>query len=488
MSKKIQITIKELGYYKIEISGNSDVLDLIFNFMKVEEKIKFLKKSKIKNSKLKSLLYTTKVYSLIDFDRYSSKIISYRGYSFYILKFLWEIKKNKCNDLEITFEVDLKSNFNLLDKWKKILTRPRQLEFAEEILKLNSGIAQLPTGFGKTEIFLAIIESYLVKFKTGNILILVPKNSIKEGILDRLKKYSLEDEERIKVINPVPFFKLKDIDSYKTFLLNCEMVVIDEVHHAKASSYYKIYDLMPRVRYSYGFSATVSEQMNLTNSETFEDWEVDTKKCVALTGPCTVYQTGKDLKRTIHYMKVTGEMGKSGKDDEFVQRVTNQCENKKFKEVLTTAIKKYAFTGNHRIFFIPVPLIDAGRALHDHLESKGVSSIHWTGRDGMTTSKEVLESFEDLKKALTSKRYNVLIATSMSNEGVDLPSLSGVILAFGRDYKLSIQTSGRATRGDTPPLILNIFNTQDNMLKSQAYNREKSLKENYNFEEKIWNI
>ena len=78
----------------------------------------------------------------------------------------------------------------------------------------------------------------------------------------------------------------------------------------------------------------------------------------------------------------------------------------------------------------------------------------------------------------------MLIATSTSNEGVDINGLDATILAFGRDWKFVPQTAGRVGRGSIP-LVFNIWNKEHIVFSSQANKRNIYLKKNYDCKAEI---
>lgn len=444
----------------------------------------------------------TKIFNLVSYDPLDQIIICDRGYSFFLFKKVYKLKKEKNLNLEISFNLDLKSNLNIIPKWKNILTsdptRSEQLEFLETTIKLKGSQAQIPTGFGKTEMFLGLTESYLTRDKKSNVLILVQKNSIRDTIILRLKKYNLYENPRIKVLNPIGFLRSKQVHEEEMiqWFKKVRMVITDEVHHIPANSYRKLFDLCPSIEYSYGFSATISVKEDLLDYSKFDQWDSDVRKSVGMTGPCSVNKTPKDLGRKIKYLSCKGNFGspkkirkrnfgslETTKRVHFVTHVRAQCFNFQFKEFVKTCIETYS--KNDRIFFIPIPIIDAGREIHEYLMENGIESIHWA--EGKFNCSSEIDSYEDLRTEMQTGKYKAIIGTSSCNEGVDIPSISAVILAFGKDEKLPIQTSGRASRGSRPAFVINVFNQSSTVLLSQAEAREESLKRFYDIKINEWN-
>ena len=56
----------------------------------------------------------------------------------------------------------------------------------------------------------SIVDIFLDKFPKNNIIIVTPKGSITETLKDRLEKYNLDNEDRIKVVNVFGFIKTKE--------------------------------------------------------------------------------------------------------------------------------------------------------------------------------------------------------------------------------------------------------------------------------------
>lgn len=152
--------------------------------------------------------------------------------------------------------------------------RPYQQKAKKEIFKswdrVDSVMFQMPTGTGKTRLFTSIIND-INKFsiqqrEAVKILIIAHRTELIDQISESLGKYkvahgiiagSRKKEENFKL--PVQVASIQTLTNIynigKAEKLNAQFVIIDEAHHALASTYKRLWKMYPNAKYL-GVTAT----------------------------------------------------------------------------------------------------------------------------------------------------------------------------------------------------------------------------------------
>jgi len=186
--------------------------------------------------------------------------------SMYLLKsgFLQEVMfLIKSNEIKVTEIVDKRTKFNFMKKEYSIKSLEKYFPFEyvdhqtsalKKILKVNKGIAVLPTSAGKTEIFLAYLK--ITNLPT---LIVVNKVLLSEQIYERIIKYGINDvgiNTGSKKRNLEAKVIVSTIGSVKNLNLSkFKCLIGDEVHNFSSKTFQ---DFLEKVSFpiQIGFSAT----------------------------------------------------------------------------------------------------------------------------------------------------------------------------------------------------------------------------------------
>lgn len=137
--------------------------------------------------------------------------------------------------------------------------RDYQAHFKHEIYKLwnnrvDSVLLQMPTGTGKTRLFVSLINDFRKYSETHveriNVLIVTHRNELVKQIADELKdSYNIDcslitAEERTSHKNPKPVCvaSIQTLKNrlYKWSEYNFNVVIIDEAHHTRAKTYHRV--------------------------------------------------------------------------------------------------------------------------------------------------------------------------------------------------------------------------------------------------------
>jgi superfamily II DNA or RNA helicase len=203
-----------------------------------------------------------------------------------------------------------------------------------------------------------------------------------------------------------------------------DIIVMDECHHASAKTIFNIAMKAKTDSILIGCSATPKR----------EDGE-DMKVTAAL-GEIVYQISRKDLiqqgflaNAKVSYFNAS--IIDTEEDFETYQEIykKNIIENKHRNDLITTAAECYFAKGKKVL--ILVSQIEHGQYLYDHINSIGKIFIH-----GSSSNRN-----EDVSK------YGIVIASSIYDEGVDLPALDVIILAAGGKSSIKLtQRIGRVLR------------------------------------------
>lgn len=354
-----------------------------------------------------------------------------------------------CNskNISITFEGKLERIKATREPFLKgVVFREDQLEVFKTIKKKSRGTIIAPTGSGKTLVALGIMSM----FPNCRILFLCHTLALIDQTRIELKKYNFKDvyimggsyntnfkklafkESTIVLSTIQSFAKLNPVDYADYF----DITIVDETHHLNKKS----------SQYGYVMENNLSpRRYGLTATEPTKQSEILTNE--GLLGPkiteLTISQgvkIGIIAKPKIKLLPVPFDI-------EINQRCRNRytdfyqyaiVENKTRNGLIIKEVE--AALRESKSILIIVERIEHGEILMELFNKKSIKADFVKGQ---TEPKEQ----EKIKTALKEKRKLVVICTKIWKEGINIPSLNKVVLAFGmKEEKGVIQTIGRGLR------------------------------------------
>lgn len=346
-----------------------------------------------------------------------------------------------CYQLEIStshLEYPDFPTWKILPKWSEIL-RPEQYQSLNELLKYPSGIFRAYTGFGKTEVQLALLESYLAA-EPHKALVLVPSKAILEEWKSRMNRYGLTSD-RVTIIIPQgeairKVSALTEEDQYR-------LCIADEMHHLSAKTWQDIVYRLPNLTYSYGFSATPdpygpgeSDPQDGFPHQMTMDWALR----VGLTGTVKVSISPSVYKQLHIKILVLPELV-SDRDEEV--KYYEAVERLLVRPELVTYLTNYLLE-KQKTYFWPVPKIDIGRKLLSSFRDTKLQTVLWHADAFESYHLPPIKSISQLKELVSNNQVHLLITSQIAYEGVDFPEASGVVLGHGRNWRMNLQPLGRA--------------------------------------------
>ncbi|MDP1826623.1 MAG: DEAD/DEAH box helicase [Archangium sp.] len=316
-----------------------------------------------------------------------------------------------------------------------VALRQYQARAVDALAKVTQGTVVLPCGGGKTRVALGAIA----RLKTPSLVLV--------HTLDLAEQWRSELRERLQLdaglvgageVSPAPVTVALiqalahwHLSELEVFLARFGLLILDEAHHVAASTFHGIVDHCP-ARYRLGLTATPEREDGLTPLlELFlgSPLLTVTHDELVAAGVLTV--------PSIRTITTDFTFGYQGAED-YARMLSAVAADPERNRSVVEAVAAEANAGH-------TCLVLSGRVEHCEvlaaaLRASGISAEPLTGDVGRERRKVLLEDAR-------AGRLQVLVATSLADEGLDLPRLSRVFLAFpGRARGRTIQRLGRIMR------------------------------------------
>lgn len=359
---------------------------------------------------------------------------------------------------------------------KNVKLRDYQEECVKEMCRVGRGLIQVATSGGKT-----IITSALLANLGVNSLVIVPTKELLKQTSSELSKFLGikvgiigDGEKEIGKITVATFQSLttsknvkkrkydpennrwhtvddKEViirQDLKEYLDNVECVFTDESHHLAASSLQQIYDACPNAYYRFGCSATPFH-------DTDEDVLIE-----AVTGRLLKKFSASYLitnnwisQPFIHLMQFKQDRLPTGTTyaKAYEQRVIKNAER---NDLVRRLAEMEADRGNSVL--ISVRQINHGEIIYKLLKGKYKNKVVFL--NSKVNSNKISEVLQQLSK----KEVLIVIATSLINEGINVPSLDTLIFAScPKSPIITMQLVGRVLRRTETKNTVNVYDIQD---------------------------
>jgi superfamily II DNA or RNA helicase len=322
--------------------------------------------------------------------------------------------------------------------------RDYQLSALKEGLKFRYGIYHMATNAGKTAVMAALAQCI-----PGKVIVLTHRLELLHQTGERLHEWLGEpvgligdsawnDKGRI-TIAMVPTIArrmkgdTKEAKFYRTEWLNqFNCIMVDECHHMGASTWYDIALRCPAV-YRFGFSGTPIRTDN-------RDLMLE-----AATGPVLWTTTNKDLidsgvsaAPTVKFIPISQPVLE--KDLEWPDAYHNGIVVNTFRNAKAIDIAIGHYKEGRKVLLL-VTEIDHGERLQAMLERRGILVAFVHGGCESEYRKKSLEEFK------SKDGMNLLISSTILDEGVDIPSIDTLIMLGGGKSPIKLlQRIGRGLR------------------------------------------
>lgn len=478
MKQSLSIAIRFSPHYKIHISVSDPfVFQQLKDYLETHEFVTFQTRGKRKL--LRKELKITKLWEKISEDTLSIDA----GFVDYLYGGWLRLLDKEYYDISLDIQMPTIHPVSIIEKWEPLL-RDNQKEDIRALTRFYGGLSSQHTGYGKTRIMLAIVESLLPE----RCLILVPSSGILEEVQERGETFGVEIPQykwthEVSILNPMGFLRSKEAENSQAiqWLSKVRHVFTDEAHHLQAMSWDQMFSkFLPNVVRSYGFSASpdVKEGQDLSpQTMPIKALGHKNSKILGLSGSIRVTRKSHAEVSVVKVItEITPEiMVESLRKATWQESLDLMLSRPFCAQVIETILARFPDIK----FYIPIHKVDTGIQLYKNLQQRGVSGVFWS-------EKYIFPAKEDKKEAdLAFVKHHVLrdtcrflMTTSVGFEGIDIPALAGIIPLIGTSFRMTIQPAGRSIRGGSLVYVL-IYDKHNRLVKKQMDKRLSKMKQEY---------
>lgn len=369
-------------------------------------------------------------------------------------------------------------------RWQlRVDLRDYQEEAVAVALKEKRGIFQMATGSGKTEVMIAITAALGL-----NTLVLVTNRDLAlqtaKRFSDRLTgaevgvfgagRHTLADVT-IATFQALRSFMRADLPAARAALAAYDVVHSDECHQLPTSTYLPLVLSIP-AQYRFGWSATPFKKDDRAGELQLIG---ATGKVIIHLSPEDAVQAGTSVPTSVTMLQwASGEPMASWPAHRF--DVDDSCFGS-YAELYRKAVVENA-PRNAAVIGAAQALAQAGRPTlvlvtsieHGAALSRELSVPFAHGSSDMATRKNALQALRDGSE-------HIIIASTIFDQGIDVPELSGLVIAGGgKAHHVVVQRVGRGSRtseGKERLEVIDLFDTHSRILWRHAKARRKAYKD-----------
>jgi superfamily II DNA or RNA helicase len=369
-------------------------------------------------------------------------------------------------DLPITCPRKLTNtvNPNCLDMIK---LRDFQIFAATKAIERMRGAIVSPTASGKGEIILAIISTLLDMNYIRKALIILPNTYLAQGMYDRYIKRCLpnnivgisgtekfQDKQVIFSVDDTVYMAMKQKEPW---IDEVNVTIFDEFHHLSSDTWTKIFKYLDR-DIILGFSGSLFKDDKILASKAQEEGPItkyyEDARVYALLGK-PIFQVSIDYLKSLGFIAdAYGVMVNiSGNGDKHRFRYDKLY--KKYITENTERNNKIVWFANefHKLnlqIVIVVKNISHGRHLLSMLDKEDALFVKGSSEAFVHYNNEEIKihmNSDKLTNGVTKGIYNIVIVNVIGDEGLDMPTLDGVIIAAAGRSSIKVkQRLGRSLR------------------------------------------
>lgn len=339
---------------------------------------------------------------------------------------------------------------------------------------------------GKTNMAAAAITHLFERGLVKRVLYLCPQGFIAEQTGDKFKGWGLPDvcvvgyghryKPGARVYVCVVDSAYKKIREESTDLEKVDLIVLDEAHHAKATRWTYICEklLVPR---RLAFTATAFEDP--------DEYCHDDLVLQGLTGPIIFNISSKVLRDRGYLAHPVVCMLRPNSGDIPVWSwnpvyKTGIVGNKK-RNSLVVSLAKSCYQGNYRTMIFVGQVNHGERIAAELSQRQGIECAMVQGNKQATiykpsgSVKKHKWSVDRVAQYINSRSQAVMIATTVLDEGFDVPTVNVLIMATAmKKYRRTIQRAGRGMRpkeGDNRVFIFDFYDDNHVFLENHSRKR-----------------
>lgn len=249
-------------------------------------------------------------------------------------------------------------------------------------------------------------------------------------------------------------------------------VILDEAHHAPAGTFREVLNRCP-ARYRWGLTATPDREDGWDVLLPYvlgpERWKISMRELVGLGHLLLpdVFALRSDTHLQQEQFTVRGRIN-------MARAVNSLCDDKRRTRLLVQVIRDLASKG--RTILVLVPRVQYAKDLAAIVRALGITAMPVTGNTGSGLREQRI-------RGVREGSIQVMVATQLADEGLDVPNLDAVVVAStGRAAGRAVQRIGRVMRtspNKRTPVVVDVvdptpFVSQWNA-RARAYFRELGI-------------
>lgn len=331
--------------------------------------------------------------------------------------------------------------------------RPYQQKAKKEIFEawdeVDNVMFQMPTGTGKTRLFTSIIRDineYSIRIKEAvKILIVAHRTELIDQIDESLNKYSVPHNviaggRQKNYIYPVNVASIQTLTHPNNLAeakrLKVQFIIIDEAHHALASTYKKLWDLFPGSK-KLGVTATPWRMNHQGFRDLFDTliMSMPVKDFIS-QGYLSSYKyyslrTDSDIQKTIDDIKL----------DRFGEYSESSMEEKMdIGSIRAQLLNSYLSLAKGKKGIIYAINIDHAKHICSEYKAAGYVAVCIDSKTLASERKELVEKFRE-------GQIDIIVNVDIFSEGFDCPDIEFIQLARPtRSLVKYLQQVGRGLR------------------------------------------
>jgi superfamily II DNA or RNA helicase len=406
--------------------------------------------------------------TLFKWSKDNNFIIIQRGLLNYIKDY---IRSSEVEDKQYkSYLSDIISVDTDINKYSHILgsitLRDYQLIACRKILLVKRCIIQSGTGSGKSEIMAAVIKIiHEISGRFPTTLVIEPTSYLVKSIADRLSEYSIP----VQIYNSVrtihdgevtichPTSVNNDLKKNHELLDSVSVMFCDECHHMLSPSFSEPSRSTSIIEYIVGLSASAISTDHV-NGRVIKDFSREELKVIGASGPLVLNVDPKFLiernvlaNPVLLMMKnLANEYIPPAEYNNWHRLMKDRLQSKNRTDI-TCKVAKF-FCDKSRKVLILVNQIGWAKKILNNLYELGLGDISRGSYGGGYFERPICNGkFEEDKDNVMDKYSRgdckILVGTSHLYEGVDVPNLDVIILAYGgKAARLQLQGIGRCLR------------------------------------------
>lgn len=341
------------------------------------------------------------------------------------------------------------------------------------LLRYRTGLFQVNTGYGKTQL-IATLLNYAHTDLGKNVLLVCPSNKARDELVKRCKSvFGLTVSTKDKDLNGsldciitsglLNSKKTKDPaleGAFKAVLANYDWVLVDEVEYTINDAGQYIYDNCIGAERFYGFSGTADKvgAETITFTDGLSDVVTRNKDLIKYFGPSLIYRMPLNISIDNVVIK-TSSLDNLVIDGAAIDESGNVY-SEVMKQIWTDpdvcrtimkVIKKFP------LCFIPINNLT--NILYDWIENYWVGTFRvllvcgegyiYYDLDGTKTNLTLQESCDYIRDG----KVDVIPSTSSGYRALDFPNLENILICAGKLAGVTLQCVGRVARGNHMNII-----------------------------------